>query len=277
MTSNKVHLHAVPQRIDHQHPKQQKLYLYTENLSLYYGQQAAFMDINLPVYQGKITALIGPSGCGKTSLIESITRMNELTPYCRVAGKIYNHGQNILDKDLDLVQLRKRIGLIFQHPTPFPFSIRKNFSLPLKEHGIKRHDEINHIMELALKDVGLWGEVNARLEHSATTLSGGQQQRLCIARALALRPEALLLDEPCSALDPHSSRAVEELIEGLKERYTLIMVTHNLAQAKRIADFTAFFWLQENAGRLIEYGSTEQIFNNPQHALTQAYVQGRCG
>jgi len=277
MTSNQAHLRAVPQPANHNHPQRQKLYLYTENLSLYYAEQAAFMDISLPVCQGKITALIGPSGCGKTSFIQSIIRMHELTPYARIAGKVYKHGQNILDKGLDLVQLRKRIGLIFQRPTPFPFSIRKNFSLPLKEHGMKRHDEIEHMMETALKDVGLWGEVNGRLEHPATTLSGGQQQRLCIARALALRPEALLLDEPCSALDPHSSRAVEELIEGLKERYTLIMVTHNLAQAKRIADLTAFFWLQENAGRLIEYGSTEQIFKNPQHALTQAYVQGRSG
>ncbi len=277
MTSNKAHLRAVPPLENYHHPKQQKLYLYTENLSLYYAEQAAFLDINLPVCQGKITALIGPSGCGKTSFIQSIIRMNELTPCSRIAGKIYNHGQNILDKNLDLVQLRKRIGLIFQRPTPFPFSIRKNFSLPLKEHGIKRHDEIEYMMETALKDVGLWGEVNGRLEHPATTLSGGQQQRLCIARALALRPEALLLDEPCSALDPHSSGAVEELIEGLKERYTLIMVTHNLAQAKRIADLTAFFWLQENTGRLIEYGSTKQIFENPQHALTQAYVQGRRG
>jgi len=248
-------------------------YLETENLSVFYADKPAFIDVSLPIPTGKITALIGPSGCGKTSFLQTLTRMSEMTPKCRIAGKILLHGNNIFHHSTDLIVLRKTIGLIFQHPTPFPFSIGKNFDLPLKEHGIKDRHERAHIMETALRDVGLWGEVNGRLQHNATQLSGGQQQRLCIARALALRPEALLLDEPCSALDPHSRRAIEELIVSLKDRYTLVLVTHNLNQAQRIADMTAFFWMQDNAGRLIEHGPTEQIFSDPKQALTATYVQ----
>ncbi len=246
----------------------------TENLSLHYGKKTAFCHVNLPINAGCITALVGPSGCGKTSFLSCLNRLTDLIPRCRVSGSIRLGSLEILSPQINAIALRRRVGMIFQKPNPFPFSIWKNLAFPLQEHGIKNREEIDHLIETTLQDVGLWDEVKDRLNGSALALSGGQKQRLCIARALVLQPEVLLLDEPCSALDPISSGVVEDLIASLRERYTLLIVTHNLAQAKRIADYTALFWVKEGVGRLVEYGSVEQIFEAPQQPLTAAYVNG---
>ncbi|NEP10102.1 MAG: phosphate ABC transporter ATP-binding protein [Symploca sp. SIO2C1] len=246
----------------------------TENLSLHYGKKTAFCHVNLPINAGCITALVGPSGCGKTSFLSCLNRLTDLIPRCRVSGSIRLGSLEILSPQINAIALRRRVGMIFQKPNPFPFSIWKNLAFPLQEHGIKNREEIAHLIQTTLQDVGLWDEVKDRLNSSALALSGGQKQRLCIARALVLQPEVLLLDEPCSALDPISSGVVEDLIASLRERYTLLIVTHNLAQAKRIADYTALFWVKEGVGRLVEYGSVEQIFEAPQQPLTAAYVNG---
>ncbi|NER29385.1 MAG: phosphate ABC transporter ATP-binding protein [Symploca sp. SIO1C4] len=246
----------------------------TKQLSLHYGTKTAFQDITLPIYAGSINALIGPSGCGKTSFLNCLNRMTDLMPRCRVSGSIRLGSLNVLDPKIDVIALRRRVGMIFQKPNPFPFSIWKNLEFPLREHGIKNRQQIDEIIETTLQDVGLWHEVKDRLNTSALTLSGGQKQRLCIARALVLKPEVLLLDEPCSALDPIASAVVEELIASLRGSYTLLIVTHNLAQARRIADSAALFWVQEGVGRIIEHGSVEQIFAAPQEAVTLAYIQG---
>lgn len=249
----------------------------THQLSLHYGSQPAFKGVTLPIVAGEITALVGPSGCGKSSFLSCLNRLTDLIPNCRVSGRIQWGTQNILDPKLDTQLLRRRVGAIFQRPNPFPLSIWKNIAFPLREHGIKDRETIDAIAETVLQDVGLWDEVKDRLKDSALTLSGGQQQRLCIARTLALQPEVLLLDEPCSALDPIASGIVEDLIVRLRQHYTLLIVTHNLAQAKRIADTVAFFWMKEDSGRLIEYGKTQQIFESPQNPLTAAYVNGMRG
>ena len=249
----------------------------TEHLSLHYGKKTAFCHVNLRINAGCITALIGPSGCGKTSFLSCLNRLTDFIPRCRVSGSIRLGSLEILDSQVNAIALRRRIGMIFQKPNPFPFSIWKNLAFPLREHGIKNREEVEQRIETTLQNVGLWHEVKDRLNTSALALSGGQKQRLCIARALVLQPEVLLLDEPCSALDPISSGVVEDLIASLRERYTLLIVTHNLAQAKRIADYAALFWVQEGVGRLIEYGDVEQIFEAPQDELTAAYVNGRRG
>jgi phosphate transport system ATP-binding protein len=245
-----------------------------KDLSLHYGTKPVFTEVNLPIYAGEITALLGPSGCGKTSFLSCLNRMTDLIPRCRVAGNIRLGAIDVLATKIDLIALRRRVGMIFQKPNPFPLSIWKNLALPLQEHGIKNREEIDAIVEITLQDVGLWNEVKDRLNTPALALSGGQQQRLCIARALVLKPEVLLLDEPCSALDPISSGVVEDLITSLRGRYTQLIVTHNLAQARRIADYAALFWVQDEVGCLIEYGSVEQIFAAPKQALTVAYVNG---
>jgi len=252
-------------------------FIQTENISLHYGKKPVFAEITLPINQGCITALVGPSGCGKTSFLSCLNRLTDLIPGCRVSGQIRLGSLDVMDVKLNTLLLRRRIGMIFQKPNPFPLSIWKNLALPLREHGIRNREQIDQMVETTLQDVGLWDEVKDRLDTSALALSGGQQQRLCIARALVLKPEALLLDEPCSALDPISSGVVEDLIASLRGRYTLLIVTHNLAQARRIADYTALFWVQEGVGRLIEYGSVQQIFENPQEGLTAAYVNGMRG
>jgi len=252
-------------------------FIQTENLSLHYGKKPVFTEITLPIHQGCITALVGPSGCGKTSFLSCLNRLTDLIPGCRVSGQIRLGSLDVMDAKLNTLLLRRRIGMIFQKPNPFPLSIWKNLALPLREHGIRNREQIDQMVETTLQDVGLWDEVKDRLDTSALSLSGGQQQRLCIARALVLKPEALLLDEPCSALDPISSGVVEDLIASLRVRYTLLIVTHNLAQARRIADYTALFWVQEGVGRLIEYGSVRQIFESPQEGLTAAYVNGMRG
>jgi len=246
----------------------------TEQLSLYYGKKAAFTDVTMPIYAGKITALVGPSGCGKTSFLSCLNRLTDLIPHTKVAGSIRLDNLEILNHRIDGISLRRRVGTIFQKPNPFPFSIWKNLAFPLQEHGIKNREKLDCLIETTLQDVGLWNEVKDRLNTSALSLSGGQKQRLCIARALVLQPEVLLFDEPCSALDPISSGVVEDLIASLRGRYTVVIVTHNLAQARRIGDYAALFWVQAEVGRLIEYGTVEQIFTAPQHDLTIAYVNG---
>lgn len=247
----------------------------TERLSLNYANKPAFKDVSLSIKSGGITALIGPSGCGKTSFLTCLNRLVELTPNSKVSGRILLGERDVFA--LDAIALRRRVGMLFQKPNPFPLSIMRNIEFPLREHGVRNRDEIDRRVENVLRDVGLWDEVKDRLKTPALSLSGGQQQRLCLARALALKPEVLLMDEPCSALDPISSEVVEDLIANLRDRYTVLVVTHNLAQAKRIADEVALFWLADGAGQLIESGTVAQIFESPQHALTAAYVTGRRG
>jgi phosphate transport system ATP-binding protein len=248
-----------------------------ENLSLSYDGKRAYEGVSLSINQGGITALVGPSGCGKTSFLMSINRLSDLIPRCAVTGSVRIGAEEILAPSCDVVALRRRIGMIFQKPNPFPFSVRKNLSFPLSEHGIRDRKTVDRRIEAALRDVGLWEEVKDRLDAPAQALSGGQQQRLCLARALALEPEALLLDEPTSALDPISSGVVEDLVATLRGRYTILVVTHNLAQARRIADDVAVFWLQDGAGRLIENGPVREVFEEPRSELTRAYVTGLRG
>jgi phosphate transport system ATP-binding protein len=248
-----------------------------ENLSLTYSGKAAFKEVTLDVHRGCVTALIGPSGCGKTSLLSSMNRLSDMIPGCQVTGRVRVDGTDVLNANTDVQALRRRVGMIFQRPNPFPLSIRRNLEMPLKEHGFKNRQELEERVQRALTDVGLWTEVRDRLNSPALALSGGQQQRLCIARALVLEPAVLLMDEPCSALDPLSSAVVEDLIESLRGRYTVVIVTHNLAQARRIANYAAFFWVKDRTGTLIEFGHCHRIFEAPQHDLTAAYVNGMRG
>ncbi|SDY26205.1 phosphate ABC transporter ATP-binding protein [Nitrosomonas sp. Nm58] len=250
-----------------------------KDLSLFYGAKRALDKVTLAIYRGCITALIGPSGCGKTSFLSAINRLTDLIPDCRVEGAVQFEGDDIYDATCNVQQLRKRIGMVFQKPTPFPLSIQRNIVLPLREHGITQRADIQVITEQVLSDVGLWDEVCDRLDAPAVSLSGGQQQRLCIARALALDPQILLMDEPCSALDPIASSVVEDLINRLSGRYTIVIVTHNLAQARRIANYAAFFWVKEREriGHLVEFGHCRDIFETPTHPLTAAYVSGARG
>ena len=252
-------------------------HLRVRDLSVSYGKQRVLEQVSLDIYKGHVTALIGPSGCGKTSLLSALNNLLEITVGAKVVGQILFDGVDLLNDTVDLLALRRRIGMIFQRPNPFPLSIGNNLALPLKEHGIKDRSLREHKIEMALRDVGLWAEVSERLKASALSLSGGQQQRLCIARALVLEPEILLMDEPCSALDPISSAVVEELIHRLRGRYTVVIVTHNLAQAKRVANYAAFFWMREKVGNLIEFGQCQRLFDSPQHALTAAYISGARG
>jgi len=251
--------------------------LRTENLSVCYGQALALRNVNLNVRRNTITAVIGPSGCGKSSLLAAMNRLTDLFENCHVSGHVYVDDMEVHAADVDLVALRRRVGMIFQQPNPLPTSIQKNFDLPLREHGVRSRDRRHAIMERALRDTGLWAEVKDRLRAAAPALSGGQQQRLCIARALALEPEVLLMDEPCSALDPLATEVVEERIANLRGRVTVLIVTHNLAQARRIADWAALFWKHDHGGELIEHGAVQQIFDTPAHELTAAYVRGRRG
>ncbi len=266
-------IHASPRHAGLPHPESHPL-IHTEQLSLHYGEKPVFADVTLPIHAGCITALVGPSGCGKTSFLSCLNRLTDLISRCRVSGRIRMDSLDVLDPKIDAIALRRRVGMIFQKPNPFPLSIWKNLASPLHEHGVRNREQVDRIVETTLQDVGLWDEVKDRLNTSALSLSGGQQQRLCIARALVLEPEVLLLDEPCSALDPISSGVVEDLIANLRGRYTQLIVTHNLAQARRIADYAALFWVQDGVGRLIEYGTVQEIFETPKEALTAAYVNG---
>ena len=243
-----------------------------KNLDLYYGDFKALKNINLEIEPNKITAFIGPSGCGKSTLLKSINRMNDLVEGCRIDGEVLLDGQNIF-KGMDVNVLRKRVGMVFQKPNPFPMSIYDNIAYAPKYHGVHGRKKLDEIVETSLRKAALWDEVKDRLKKSALGLSGGQQQRLCIARAIALEPEIILMDEATSALDPISTQKTEELMVELKKNYTVIIVTHNMQQAARVADKTAFFFM----GDLIEYGKTEQIFENPQREKTKAYVSGQFG
>ncbi len=252
-------------------------HLSARSLTLHYGVKPAFRDVTLPIHGGCISALVGPSGCGKSSFLQSLNRLTDLIPGCRVEGTIQLAGTNITNGSTDVVALRRRVGLIFQKPNPFPYSIRRNLEFPLKEHGVRDRADRAAIIERTLEQVGLWDEIKDRLDSPALSLSGGQQQRLCIARSLALDPEALLLDEPCSALDPISSGTVEDLIARLRGRYTIVIVTHNLAQARRLADDVAVMWVRDGAGQLIETGTARQVFEDPRHDLTKSYISGQRG
>lgn len=248
-----------------------------DRLSLHYRGKPAFQDVTLSINKGCITALVGPSGCGKTSFLTCLNRLTDLVAECRVTGCISIGPLDVLSPQTNVIGLRRRIGMIFQKPNPFPLTIRRNLEFPLREHGLRDRTQIAQMIETTLRDVGLWDEVKDRLDSPALALSGGQQQRLCIARALALAPEMLLMDEPCSALDPLSSGIVEDLIVSLRGRYTILIVTHNLAQARRIADHAALFWVQNGAGRLVETGIAKQLFEEPRDPLTAAYVSGMRG
>ena len=237
----------------------------------------ALRGVSLALQPGDILALTGPSGCGKTSLLLALNRMGDLVPGTRVRGSVQLGEHDIHAADCDVRALRQRVGMIFQKPNPFPLSIRRNLELPLREQGLRRPDELTHRVECALTDVGLWSEVRDRLDAPALGLSGGQQQRLCIARALVSRPEVLLMGEPCSALDPLSSGVVEDLIVRLRGSYTVVIVTHNLAQARRIANYAAFFWMTERVGQLIEFGQSQRLFESPRDELTAAYLAGARG
>jgi phosphate transport system ATP-binding protein len=245
----------------------------TEQLSLSHGNKLIFKEVCLSIEPGSVTALIGPSGCGKTSFLSCLNRLTEMNPQSKVKGSIRLGGVDT--KKINVIELRRRVGMLFQKPVPFPFSIQDNIEFPLREHGIKERDRITSILEEVLQNVGLWDEVKNRLHHSALSLSGGQQQRLCLARAIALNPDVLLMDEPCSALDPISCDVIEELISNLRGRYTILIVTHNLAQARRVADDAALLWNIDGVGHLIESGSVEQMFESPYHPLTKAYISGK--
>jgi phosphate transport system ATP-binding protein len=247
--------------------------LATECLNLSYGATQALRDINMAIKNRKVTALIGPSGCGKSTLIRCFNRMNDLVAGCRIIGTIRYHGENILAPGVDPVEIRRKIGMVFQKPNPFPKTVYENIAYGPRVHGIKDHRELDRIVEESLHRAALWDEVKDRLGDSAMGLSGGQQQRLCIARTLAVGPEVILMDEPCSALDPIATAKIEDLIETLKKDYCVIIVTHNMQQASRVSDYTAFMYL----GELIEFGETRQIFENPREELTENYITGRFG
>jgi len=246
-----------------------------KNLSFFYGDKQVVKEVTLPVYRNQATALIGPSGCGKTTLLRCMNRMHDLYPGNRYEGEItiYPEGLNILSKEIDPIEVRMRIGMVFQRPNPFPKSIFENVSYGLSIRGIKRRSVLEEKVEWSLQQAGLWDEVKDRLSSSSLALSGGQQQRLCIARALATDPEMILLDEPTSALDPISTARIEELVNELKSQVTILIVTHNLHQAARISDQTAFMYL----GELVEFGETNQIFTNPKDTRTENYITGRFG
>lgn len=249
----------------------------THALGVHYGSKTAVRDVSMEVPEGRITAIIGPSGCGKSSFLSALNRMTDLIAGARVSGQVLIDCCNIYDDQRSPAELRRCVGMIFQKPNPFPMSIRRNIQLALREHGQKDRSQLDSITEMVLQDVGLWEEVKDRLDDSALQLSGGQQQRLCIARALALKPGVLLMDEPCSALDPIASAKVESLITSLRGKYTILIVTHNLAQARRISDYVAMFWIRDGAGEIIEQGPAESVFANPAHPVTSAYLAGEKG
>ena len=257
--------------------KAEKVYgdaqIQVRNLDLYYDKFHALKNVNLDIPENKVTAFIGPSGCGKSTLLRCFNRMNDLIESCRVEGKIYLDGKNILEDDTDVVTLRTRVGMVFQQPNPFPMSIFENVAYGLRCQGIKDKNLIWETVESALRKAALWDEVKDVLNRTATRLSGGQQQRLCIARAIALRPEVVLMDEPTSALDPLATAAIEDLMIAMKEFVTVIVVTHSMSQAARVSDKTAFFLL----GEIIEDGDTDQIFHTPQDPRTESYISGKFG
>ena len=244
------------------------------NVNLWYGEKQALYGVSLEVPERQVTALIGPSGCGKSTFLRCLNRMNDVIDICRVEGQITLDGEDLYDPRLDVVHLRARVGMVFQKPNPFPKSIYENVAYGPRIHGLARSKgELDEIVETSLRGAGLWKEVQDRLDQPGTSLSGGQQQRLCIARAIAVSPEVILMDEPCSALDPIATARIEELIDELRREFTIVIVTHNMQQAARVSQRTAFFHL----GKLIEWSDTEQIFTNPKQTMTQDYITGRFG
>lgn len=265
----KVSLSSFDQRIK----LREKAKIETKDLNFFYGPKQVLKNINLICPEKKVTAIIGPSGCGKSTFIRLLNRMNDIIPNTRLEGQVLIDGQNIYSPEIDVVDLRRRVGMVFQKPNPFPKSIFENVAYGLRINGLKDRHEIERRVEKSLKEAALWDEVKDRLKDNALSLSGGQQQRLCIARALAVEPEVILFDEPCSAIDPIATAKIEELIIRLKENYTVIIVTHNMQQAARVSDYTAFLWL----GELVEFDRTEKIFTNPANKLTEDYITGRFG
>ena len=247
--------------------------IYARNLNLHYGDFHALKDINIDIPEKQITAFIGPSGCGKSTFLKTMNRMQNLVPSVKIEGDLFFRGQDINSKDIDVTELRRQIGMVWQKPNPFPMSIYDNIAYGPRTHGVKSRAKLDEIVEQSLRGAAIWDEVKDRLKKNALGLSGGQQQRLCIARALAVEPEVLLMDEPTSALDPISTSKIEELAMELKDRYTIVIVTHNMQQAVRISDHTAFFLL----GELVEYGETEKLFSQPQDKRTEDYITGRFG
>jgi phosphate transport system ATP-binding protein len=252
--------------------------LRTDSLSLYYGSFQALRNISLDIPERSITALIGPSGCGKSTFLRVFNRMNDLIPSARVEGEVEIGGLSILGKSVDVVELRKKVGMVFQKPNPFPMSIYDNIAFGPRRHGDSKRNNLDEIVENSLRQAALWDEVKDKLQQSALSLSGGQQQRLCIARVIAVQPEVILMDEPCSALDPIATLKIEDLMRNLVEEYTIVIVTHNMQQAARVSDMTAFLMIEEDrAGVLIEYGPTSRIFTYPEDKRTEDYITGRFG
>ncbi len=245
----------------------------TKNLNLWYGDSQALKDISIAIPERSIVAFIGPSGCGKSTFLKTLNRMNDLIPEVKIEGTVNYKGQNIYDRNVDVNELRKDIGMVFQKPNPFPMSIYDNVAYGPRTHGITNKVKLDELVEEALKGAAIWDEVKDRLKKNALGLSGGQQQRLCIARALAVKPEVLLMDEPTSALDPISTARIEDLVKDLKKQYSIIMVTHNMQQAVRISDYTAFFLL----GEMVEFDKTEKLFSTPSEKRTEDYITGRFG
>ncbi|CAN1597842.1 PstB ABC-type phosphate transport system, ATPase component [Candidatus Pelagibacterales bacterium] len=254
--------------------KNEKIKISTKNLNVFYGAKQALFDINLELQEKKVTALIGPSGCGKSTYIRCLNRMNDVIDICKVEGSIKIDGQEINKKDVDVNLLREKVGMVFQKPNPFPKSIYDNIAYGPRIHGLANNkSDLDNIVESSLKKAAIWEEVKDRLDQPGTGLSGGQQQRLCIARTISINPEVILMDEPCSALDPIATAKIEELIDELKKTFTIVIVTHSMSQAARVSQNTGFFHL----GKVLEYNSTEKIFKNPDNKLTQDYITGRFG
>jgi len=259
-----------------QEPSTEEPILEVEGLNAWYGHFHALKDINLRIPRRRITAIIGPSGCGKSTLIRCLNRMHELVPGARVEGKVLFEGQDIYDPQVDPVEVRTRIGMVFQKPNPFPKSVFENVAFGLRIHGYRGN--LRQAVERSLRAAALWDEVKDKLHQNALRLSGGQQQRLCIARAIAVEPEVILMDEPCSALDPIATLKIEDLMRELTQRYTIVIVTHNMQQAARVSDYTAVMMMDEDrAGRIIEFGPTREVFTNPKDPRTEAYITGRIG
>ncbi len=263
---------------EHINGVEKKPIVVVDNLSVYYGSFKALKNVSFSALQNKITAIIGPSGCGKSTLIRCFNRMNDLISNVRIEGAILFEGNNIYDRSVDVVYLRKRIGMVFQRPNPFPKSVYDNVAFGPRLYGVTKQADLDEIVEKSLKQAALWDEVKDKLKQSAFSFSGGQQQRLCIARAIAIEPEVILMDEPCSALDPSATLKIEDLMRELSKLYSIIIVTHNMQQAARASDYTAFFTMDaDRAGIMVEYGRTSQIFTRPLDKRTEDYITGRFG